>query len=185
LRVEELLFPTAADARFVAAPFVEVLIDFARLLATCREFPVATDLLLGVPLFAVVLFFTEAFFAVVFFAVVFAVDVFAATALFFLGFFAIAFFTDVSIGGVTVAGATSTGPVAAGRSEAATVLNSCVGVGVDAASAESAENAEAADSEPIDRAAIVSPIAVRRMRRVTSRELRFEWERTGINLYFL
>ena len=170
LLVEELLFPIEADARFATAPFFGVLTDFVRLLATCRVLPLVADLLLGVAFFGVVLFLTDAFLAELFFAVAFFAD----------AFFTAAVFAEASIGGVTVAGATSTGPTTAGISDAATVLKSFAGV-----EAASAEFVDTADSDPIDSAAIVSPIAVRRMRRVTSREVRWEWERTGIHLYFL
>lgn len=175
LLVEELLFPIAADARFVTALFAEVLAGFVRLLATCRVLPLVLDLLLGVAFFEEVLFLTDAFFTVAFFAELFFVMAFLAAA-----FFSAGAFVEASIGGVIVAGATSTAPATEERSEAATVLKSFVGVG--AASAESVDNA---DSDPIDSAAIVSPIAVRRMRRETSREVRWEWDRTGIHLYFL
>ena len=175
LLVEELLFPIEADARFATAPFFGVLTDFVRLLATCRVLPLVADLLLGVAFVAGVFFFTETFLAELFFAVAFFADAFFADA-----FFTAAVFAEASIGGVTVAGATSTGPTTAGISDAATVLKSFAGV-----EAASAEFVDTADSDPIDSAAIVSPIAVRRMRRVTSREVRWEWERTGIHLYFL
>ena len=166
LRVPELPFPIAADVRFATALFVVGLVDFVRLLATCRVTRFFVAALLGV------LFFEDVFFAVA---------AFTDLADFFLGedFFEAAFVME-SAGGVTVEGATSTGPATGATSVDATVLKSFDGV-VEA-SADSEENAP---SDPSESAAIVSPTAVRRMRRDVLGDVRFSWERTGIHLYFL
>lgn len=175
LRVAELLFPSAADARFATEPFFVVPVDFERCLTICRDDPANLVLLLGAA------FFNEAFFTATFLVTDFfdfkadaeadceaGVDnVFVAD-------------IELSIGGSSVAGATAVGPPN-GWVGVATVLKCSGGV----AEAASADSAEMALSEPSAIATTARLADVIRIRRDNGVGVRLLWERTGIHFYFL